>query len=211
MSTEPNDIADRNNPPKQAAPMHAPWREAWIRDIAKRERDANQENKERRERAHTPATPASSFLREYWLQPDLDAQNHVIVRTKDNEQTAGGMVLLNAYPYTGGHLLVALGDGRPRLTDYTEAQRSAFWSLVDLATLLCERTLEPQGVNIGLNVGRAAGAGVPTHLHAHVIPRWQGDTNFLAAVSNVRLVNASLERFAEAYREEWATIRDAID
>jgi len=197
-------------------PLHAPWRESWIRHIAEQEKAAQNHTKttDPQDTPGTHATPASSFLREYWLHPERDEHNHVIVRTgtepdnPDPQQTTGGLILLNAYPYAGGHLLVALGQGRPRLTDYSEAQRREFWSLVDLATHLCETVLEPQGLNIGLNIGRAGGAGVPAHIHAHVIPRWIGDTNFLAAAGQTRLVNAPLERFTHLYRNEWQRIKD---
>ncbi|NBV63399.1 MAG: HIT domain-containing protein [Planctomycetes bacterium] len=98
------------------------------------------------------------------------------------------------------HLLVALGDARPRLLDYTPAQRAAFWKLVDVAAAVVERALQPQGLNIGLNQGRAGGAGLPEHLHAHVLPRWSGDTNFMATVAGARVVPDSLESVAAAFR-----------
>jgi ATP adenylyltransferase len=130
------------------------------------------------------------------------------VRTGSPETGRGGMILLNAYPYVGGHLLVALGDGRPKLADYTPEQQQELWSLVTLAAELCEDVLNPQGLNIGMNVGRAAGAGVPEHLHAHVIPRWFGDVNFITTAGNVRLINASLDRFYEQYTACWDRVRE---
>lgn len=209
MPNQPNpNTHEPDLPPTGHTALHAPWRESWIRHISEQEKHAKQTNTDKGDPPrNTPATPASSFLREYWLNPDQDHANLVIARTGTEHTQAGGIILLNAYPYTGGHLLVALGDGRPRLTDYAEAQRREFWSLVDLATKLCEETLEPQGVNIGLNIGRAGGAAVPAHLHAHVIPRWIGDTNFLAAAGQVRMVNASLERFHDAYTQTWQRIQ----
>lgn len=124
-------------------------------------------------------------------------------------QTAprGGLILLNRYPYANGHLLVCLGEGRPRLLDYDEAQRAELWSLVDLATELCERTLRCQGVNIGLNQGLAAGAGVPEHVHVHVVPRWFGDVNFISVVGQVRVIPGALEEMAKRYRDVWAEVR----
>ncbi len=116
------------------------------------------------------------------------------------------MVMLNKYPYANGHLLVALGEARPRLVDYDASQRAALWSLVDLAADLMERTLHPQGINIGVNQGRAAGAGVPGHLHAHLVPRWNGDVNFITVVGQIRVIPAALEAMAERYRSVWATI-----
>ena len=111
------------------------------------------------------------------------------------------MILLNAFPYANGHLLVALGESRQRLLDYSPAQRAALWRLTDLAVELCEFALSPQGVNVGVNQGEAAGAGVPEHLHVHVVPRWRGDTNFATTVSAVRVIPAALDAMAARYRD----------
>jgi ATP adenylyltransferase len=149
-----------------------------------------------------PGGASPSFLHDYWLDPGADAKNHVIVRTAD------GLILLNAFPYASGHLLVALGEPRPTLLDYTPPQRAALWRLVDCAADLATRTLEPQGLNIGVNQGRAAGAGVPGHLHAHIVPRWGGDTNFITVIGQIRIIPASLEVMAQRYRKTWDSIRE---
>lgn len=175
--------------PKPAA-LNAPWRSGYIDEI-----DAA-------ERASGPPKPSSgSFLRDYWLSPQDDQKNHVLVRN------AHGLILLNKFPYAGGHLLVALGDGRPRILDYAAPERARLWELVDLATDLMERTLEPQGINIGVNQGRAAGAGVPQHVHVHLVPRWGGDVNFMAVVGGVRIISAALDRMAERYRAVVPSLR----
>jgi ATP adenylyltransferase len=135
------------------------------------------------------------FLTTYWEHPEQDEQNHVLYRDE------AGMILLNRFPYSNGHLLVALGDGRPRLLDYDEGQRQALMSLTSLAAELIERGLNPQGINIGINQGRVAGAGVPGHLHVHLVPRWSGDTNFITVVGEVRIIPASLEKMAVRFRE----------
>lgn len=136
---------------------------------------------------------STSFLLDYWRTPEHDAANHVIVRTEH------GMTLLNKYPYTNGHLLIALGDARPTLLDYEPEQRAQLWLLVDRAVALCEKTLEPQGLNIGINQGLAGGAGVPSHLHVHVMPRWVGDTNFITAGGGVRVIPSALGLMYERY------------
>lgn len=136
-------------------------------------------------KAGPPAAGSGSFLLDYWNTPQDDGTNHVI------ERTAHGMILLNKYPYANGHLLVALGDARPTLLDYDAAQREQLWKLVERATDLLQRTLEPQGINIGINQGRAAGAGVPQHLHVHLVPRWGGDVNFMTTVGQVRVLPGS--------------------
>lgn len=168
--------------------LHAPWRLEYLEALDASERTAG----------GPPRPSDGSFLGRYWSQPERDAEHHVIARTPE------GMILLNAYPYASGHLLVALGAARPRLLDYDPGQRAALWALVDRAADLLERTLNPQGINIGINQGRAAGAGVPQHLHAHLVPRWSGDVNFIDTIGRVRVIPASLERMAERFRAEWA-------
>jgi len=195
--------------PTRSAQLNAPWRESWIMHLAAEERRKQGDHDPTEQPlAATPAPDGACFLKRYWQSPNDDPSNFVVVRTGSPETNRGGMILLNAYPYTGGHLLVALGDGRPRLTDYDADQQRELWSLVGLASELCEDVLKPQGMNIGMNVGRAAGAGVPEHAHVHVIPRWFGDVNFLTAAGNVRLINASLERFYQQYADAWRRLRE---
>jgi ATP adenylyltransferase len=182
-------MAERSHPGRPTEPhqptLDAPWRQPYLDGVDK----------------PSPGQGAGSgsFLLDAWLAPDLDESNHVVARAES------GLVMLNRYPYAGGHLLVALGEARPRLVDYTLSQRAALWRLVDSAADLMERTLEPQGINIGVNQARAAGAGVPQHLHVHLVPRWGGDVNFMAAVGNIRVIPTSLELMAERYRRVWAT------
>lgn len=165
--------------------LWAPWRRAYLLEL---QRKADHEG------VADDAGSSGSFLVEYFAHPEHDERNHVIHRD------AHGMVLLNRYPYANGHLLVALGDARPGLLDYERAQRAAFWALVEHACGLMRRTLRPQGINMGINEGSAAGAGVPDHLHAHVIPRWSGDTNFISTVGGVRIIPDALEEMAKSYR-----------
>lgn len=170
-------------PPNSPKALHAPWRLAYLEAADAAEQKAG------------PATSTGSFLLDYWRAPGDDVKNLVIVRD------GAGMILLNRYPYANGHLLVALGEARPTLMDYTPEQRAALWGLVDRAAELLQRTLQPQGMNIGINQGRAAGAGVPQHLHAHLVPRWNGDVNFMSVVGQVRVIPSSLEVMAARFRE----------
>jgi ATP adenylyltransferase len=169
------------------AALQAPWRLEYLEKLGAEEKKKG-----------APST--GCFLRDYWLAPELDEHNHVVVRT------GLGMILLNGFPYANGHLLVALAEGRGRLVDYTPAERAALWTLADAAADLMEETLEPQGINIGINQGRAAGAGVPQHLHVHLVPRWSGDVNFMTVVGRVRVMPSSLEAMATRYRAVWGRI-----
>lgn len=182
-----------DHPPFAPSALHAPWRLEYLEALTEQEKKIARSGGKQ---------STGSFLRDYWITPDADEQNHVIVRTGE------GLVLLNRYPYANGHLLVALGEARPRLLEYEPEHRAKLWSLVDLAADLMDHTIEPQGINIGINEGRAAGAGVPTHLHVHLVPRWSGDVNFMAAVGQVRVIPAALEAMAHRYRETWSRLRE---
>jgi ATP adenylyltransferase len=138
---------------------------------------------------------SGNFFLDYWRSPQDDQPNYVVYRNQN------GIILLNRYPYANGHLLVALGEPKPTLLDYDATQRSAFWSLTEMAMRLMRDVLEPQGINLGINEGRAAGAGVPEHLHAHLVPRWAGDTNFMSVTGQVRVVPDSLESMTRQYRQ----------
>ncbi|MBL4810192.1 MAG: HIT domain-containing protein [Phycisphaerales bacterium] len=166
----------------------APWRLAYIESLSEGGAESGTPDT-----GKTTLGGSGSFLLDYWNMPGCDALNHVIERTKD------GMILLNRYPYSNGHLLIALGDARPTLLDYEPEQRAALWALVDRAAGLMQRALEPQGLNVGVNQGLAGGAGVPSHLHVHVIPRWGGDTNFMTSVGGIRVIPAALEAMYERY------------
>ncbi|QYK46894.1 MAG: HIT domain-containing protein [Phycisphaeraceae bacterium] len=179
----PNQPTDPSMGPSS---LPAPWRLDYLERLDKEEKQGK-----------VPQPGSGSFLLDYWLAPERDVQNHVIVRTDQ------GMILLNAYPYAAGHVLVALGDPRPSLLDYGPDQRRALWELVVAATAMVERTLEPQGINTGINQGRAAGAGIPQHLHVHLVPRWGGDTNFITTIGQVRVIPASLDAMAARYRAVW--------
>ena len=181
--------------PNAADAIHAPWREAYMRALAAAGEASDPRG----------AAGSGCFLSDYWNDPDRDRENNVIARVGDGP--TGGMILLNRYPYANGHLLAALGEGRGTLAEYSREQQAAFWALVTLASELAERTLSPQGLNIGVNQGAAAGAGVPQHLHAHVVPRWNGDVNFITVVGQIRVIPSALESMAERYREAWGVMR----
>ena len=129
---------------------------------------------------------------------DRNAELHVLARTDRS------LVILNRYPYNNGHLLVA---PRAHVASFDRLDRE---SAIDL-TLLTQRALralqaalEPDGFNLGVNQGKVAGAGVADHVHQHLVPRWEGDTNFMPVVADVKVMNEHLDA---SYR----TIREAFD
>jgi ATP adenylyltransferase len=111
--------------------------------------------------------------------------------------------VLNLYPYTSGHLMVAPRHHESDLERLADSDAAALMHLTQRATAAVKTAYGPDGVNVGMNLGRAAGAGIPGHLHVHVLPRWVGDTNFMTAVAEARVMPESLDRTLERIREAW--------
>ena len=126
-----------------------------------------------------------------------DRRRHVVCRGKQT------LTLLNRYPYTNGHLLTAPTAHRPRLDDLSPAEHLELAEAVTSMVGLLEAVLHPHGFNVGLNLGQVAGAGLPGHLHWHIVPRWNGDTNFMSTLASVRVIPQSMEALWEALRAEW--------
>ncbi len=112
-------------------------------------------------------------------------------------------VVLNVFPYTSGHLMVLPRRAVAELSGLTDEEYVELWATVRDAVTAMETALDPGGVNVGVNLGRAAGAGIPGHLHVHVVPRWSGDTNFTTTVANVRVLPEALEETWRRLREAW--------
>jgi diadenosine tetraphosphate (Ap4A) HIT family hydrolase len=125
-----------------------------------------------------------------------DAETHVVWR---GEQT---FVILNAYPYTCGHVLVMPYREVGELDELTPEEASEMWAAVHDAVAALKAAYQPEGINVGLNLGEAAGAGVPSHVHVHVLPRWNADSNFMTSVAEARVLPESLG-------ETWAKLRAA--
>jgi ATP adenylyltransferase len=104
-----------------------------------------------------------------------------------------GFVMMNLYPYNSGHLMVApyrhVGD----VEDLTADEGSELFRLTGEAIRILGRAMKPQGYNLGMNLGRIAGAGVPGHLHLHIVPRWSGDTNYMPLLGETKVVPEALE------------------
>lgn len=103
------------------------------------------------------------------------------------------VVLLNRHPYTNGHLMIAPREHLASPDEESAEAGAELWPIVLESKRILERLYSPDGFNIGLNLGRAAGAGVPDHFHLHVVPRWGGDTNFMSVVGSVRLIPEDLQ------------------
>lgn len=115
-----------------------------------------------------------------------DESNLILFRGEHN------FIILNAFPYNPGHLMVApyrhIGD----LHDLTDGEARELFEIVNKSLRLLKEVMNPAGFNIGLNVGKAAGAGIAEHVHTHIVPRWEGDTNFMPVLSDTKVVPEAL-------------------
>ena len=112
--------------------------------------------------------------------------------------------LLNVYPYTTGHTMIIPLREVEALTDLTTQEYEELWQLVKKVVQSLEEAYGPDGINVGLNQGKAAGAGIPEHLHVHCLPRWSGDTNFSTTVAGARVLPESLTDTWARLREAWS-------
>jgi len=116
----------------------------------------------------------------------------------------GALVMLNKFPYNPGHAMVAPVAHVPGLEALDDAQTTFLMRAVRRTVDVLRSTLKPEGFNLGVNVGRAAGAGIPDHVHFHIVPRWNGDTNFMPVIDDVKVVNEALTQTAAKLREAFA-------
>ena len=112
-------------------------------------------------------------------------------------RTAHCFLVLNRFPYNAGHLLAIPYREVALLENLEPAESLDLMNLLTTATLILRKAIQPEGFNIGLNLGCAAGAGIPSHLHFHIVPRWGGDTNFMPVIGNTRVLPQSLEAMWE--------------
>jgi ATP adenylyltransferase len=148
--------------------LWAPWRMEYIRSLDREAEDCG------------------CFLCCYHEHPAEDAANHVICRGRH------AFALLNRFPYTNGHLLVAVNRHVGEPAALTDDELTDLTRMTYRAVELLRQTVGPQGFNIGCNLGRCAGAGLPDHLHNHIVPRWSGDTNYMAVLGGVRVIPDAL-------------------
>ncbi len=126
-----------------------------------------------------------------------DEEAHIVRRG------ASCFAILNAYPYASGHMLVLPFREVPNLEDLTVEESTELWSFVTQGVQALKVAYQPQGVNVGINLGPPAGGSISEHLHVHVVPRWVGDANFMTAVANTRTLPEALGDSAAKLRAAW--------
>ena len=157
--------------------LWAPWRLAYI------------------EKASTGPGDEGCIFVELPKQAD-DRKNLILYRGKT------AFVMLNAFPYTNGHLMVAPYRHTADLSGLTDEELLEINQLVAKSLDWIKKAYNPEGFNIGVNLGRAAGAGIPDHIHWHIVPRWGGDTNFMTTVGETRVLPQSLD-------DSWERLKNA--
>ncbi|SPE55428.1 AP-4-A phosphorylase [Verrucomicrobia bacterium] len=153
--------------------LHAPWRIEYIL---------------------APKNDRADGLFTAIAQANDDEANYVIAR----DRTC--FALLNTYPYIGGHLMVVPYKAVPDLNGLTDEELADLFKLTRRCQNALTKVMKPDGFNIGINLGKVAGAGIPGHLHIHVVPRWQGDTNFMPVLANTTVVPQALKELAAQLR-----------
>ena len=146
--------------------LWAPWRKAYIRPKRRKK-------------------PGCVFCQ--LLSEKKDARNYILKRS------AFSFAVLNLYPYNNGHVLILPNRHTASLAGLTSAARLDWLALSDEVMGCIERKIKPHGFNVGINLGKAAGAGIPSHLHLHIVPRWPGDMNFMPVVAGPKVISESLD------------------
>jgi ATP adenylyltransferase len=134
------------------------------------------------------------FCRALAAPPEEDRANLVLSRPP------GALVMLNKFPYNPGHLMVAPAAHVPNLTRLEPTAAAELMDALQLSLRVLEEALRPDGFNVGANIGNVAGAGIPDHVHLHVVPRWGGDTNFMPVLADTKVVNEHVARTWEKLR-----------
>lgn len=129
--------------------------------------------------------------------PNMEDDRATLILSREKHS----FILMNRYPYNAGHLLILPYREVPDLEDLSDEELLCFTKTTLKAKRLLAKALKPNGFNIGINLGEAAGAGVPKHLHQHVVPRWTGDTNFMPVLGSTRVLPQSLEAMWDHLKE----------
>jgi ATP adenylyltransferase len=134
------------------------------------------------------------------LEDPSDPDAELVVWRPDN-----AIVILNKFPYNPGHVMVAPAVHKGDLADLDDAETASLMRALRRTLTVLREALTPEGFNVGANIYRAAGAGIPDHIHLHVVPRWNGDTNFMPVLAEVKVVNEHLQQTAEKLRQAFSS------
>ncbi|MFM7127741.1 MAG: HIT family protein [bacterium] len=174
--------------------LWAPWRMQYILQSAT---DRKREEKLLSDRKSSGNRPEPCFICDAIHGDESGDRQTLLVHRGENAS-----IILNRFPYNNGHLLVVPHEHLAELTDFSGNLLHEPIELLQLSMKVINLMMEPQGFNIGLNQGRVAGAGLPGHLHWHLVPRWLGDVNFMPTVCDTRVIVDSLHSFYVRFKKE---------
>lgn len=178
--------------------LWSPWRMAYIAKASGQ--TARTAAKRPPASGSTPASKAKERKECLFCRVAADSadREHLVLR-----RTPHALLMLNRYPYNPAHLMVAVRPHMARFAELGPGERADLLELTALAERALEAEYQPHGINAGVNLGRVAGAGFPGHLHLHLVPRWDGDTNFMPVIGRTRVLPESL-------LQTWTRMRRAL-
>lgn len=171
---------ERNN-------LWAPWRIKYVQGLDKKPHPDKNDNQ--------TTEDGKCFICHILQHPQQDNENLVLWRTDKS------ISILNRFPYNNGHLLIAPARHIPDLDQATDEELLEMTKLTRETQKALSLAIKPHGFNVGMNFGRCAGAGLPGHLHIHVVPRWDGDTNYMSVCSDTKVISQSLTELLELLRQ----------
>ena len=174
--------------------LWAGWRSAYVASVSKPDGEALVESKDEQPDS---GDEAHCVFCQIVKSPAPDDERFVIFESELS------IVILNAYPYASGHLLAMPRRHEQELAGLSPLESADLWSVTTAAAETIQAAYGPDGMNLGANLGRAAGAGIPRHLHLHVLPRWIGDTNFMTSIASVRVMPEALSDSFKKLRASW--------
>ncbi len=147
--------------------IYSPWRSSYISDTVRKKEDSG-----------------CVFCKMF--KENNDEKNFILKRSKNCS------IIMNCYPYNAGHLMILPYQHKNELCDLPQETRSEIMEETNLSIEILKKTLEPEAFNLGINFGKASGGGIPSHLHLHVVPRWNGDTNFMTVIAEAKPISFDL-------------------
>jgi ATP adenylyltransferase len=162
--------------------IYAPWREEYV---TKNVRNLNTEKM------------INQCIFCHQLEQQTDDKFFILKRLKQT------FIMMNLYPYIGGHLMVLPISHKGKLEDCSSEERCELMEGINFSINALTQELKPDGFNVGLNMGKAGGGGIPTHLHFHVLPRWEGDTNFMPLLCDTKAVSTDLKELFERLKKRF--------
>ena len=166
--------------------IYAPWRSSYITDTAHKSNNERLNNK-------------CIFCHN--LKQNNDEKYFILKRLKHS------FVMLNCYPYNGGHLMILPLKHKSELSDLLPQARIEMIEITNTSINILKEELQPQGFNIGINIGKAGGGGIPTHLHIHLLPRWEGDVNFMPLLCNTKPISIDLKKLYKQLKKKFNKIQ----